>query len=360
MQVVKLIFAIFAIAGAIDKITGNHFKLGDEFEKGILAAGTLALAMVGMICIAPTLAQLLTPVMAPLSKWTGIDPSVLGSFIANDMGGASVARELAASETLGAFNGLVVASMMGVTLCFTIPVALKMIDKAYHKEVLKGILCGIATLPLGCFISGLMLEISLGELLLNLSPVLIVALVTCLGLIAKPTLTCRIFEIIGIIVAALITIGLAAGVFTHITGIRLIPHMLPIMDGFLITSDIAIMLAGIFPLIAVLSKLGQRLFAAAGKRIGINDSAVLGLISSLANSIPTFSLIEKMNEKGRIINMAFAVSAAFIFGDHLAFTLSFNEAYVPAMVVGKLISGLAAVIAACLICSKSNQKEVHK
>ena len=357
MQVLKFIFAAFALIGALDKITGNHLKLGDEFEKGILAAGTLALAMVGMICIAPTLAQLLAPVMTPFSNVTGIDPSVLGSFIANDMGGASVAQELAASETLGAFNGLVVASMMGVTLCFTIPVALKMIDKAYHKAVLKGILCGIATMPLGCIISGLMLHISLGTLLLNLLPVLLVALITCLGLIRKPALTCRIFEIIGIAVAGLITIGLAAGVFTHITGIQLIPHMLPIMDGFVITSDIAIMLAGIFPLIALISRLGRRPFAALGSHIGINDSAVLGLISSLANSIPTFSLIEKMNERGQIINMAFAVSAAFVFGDHLAFTLSFSEAYVPAMVVGKLISGVAAVVVACLI-SKTNEKEV--
>lgn len=357
MQVVKLIFAIFAVAGAIDKITGNHFKLGDEFEKGILAAGTLALAMVGMICIAPTLAQLLTPVMKPLSQWTGLDPSVLGSFIANDMGGASVARELAVSEILGAFNGLVVASMMGVTLCFTIPVSLRMIDKVYHKEVLKGILCGIATLPLGCFVSGLMLKISLGVLLLNLLPVFIVALITCLGLIFKPAMTCRIFEIIGIIVATIITIGLAAGVFTHITGIQLIPHMLPIMDGFIITSDIAIMLSGIFPLIALISRICRRPFAALGSRIGINDSAVLGLISSLANSIPTFSLIEKMNKRGQIINMAFAVSAAFVFGDHLAFTMSFGEAYVPAVVVGKLISGVAAVVVACCI-SKSNVKEV--
>jgi len=357
MQVVKLVFAIFAVAGAIDKITGNHFKLGDEFEKGILAAGTLALAMVGMICIAPTLAQLLTPVMKPLSQWTGLDPSVLGSFIANDMGGASVARELAVSEILGAFNGLVVASMMGVTLCFTIPVALRMIDKVYHKEVLKGILCRIATLPLGCFVSGLMLKISLGVLLLNLLPVFIVAFITCLGLIFKPAMTCRVFEIIGIIVAAIITIGLAAGVFTHITGIRLIPHMLPIMDGFIITSDIAIMLSGIFPLIALISRICHRPFAALGSRIGINDSAVLGLISSLANSIPTFSFIEKMNKRGQIINMAFAVSAAFVFGDHLAFTMSFNEAYVPAVVVGKLISGAAAVVGACCI-SKSNVKEV--
>ena len=129
------------------------------------------------------------------------------------------------------------------------------------------------------------------------------------------------------------------------------------MDGFVITSDIAIMLAGIFPLIALISRLGRRPFAALGSHIGINDSAVLGLISSLANSIPTFSLIEKMNERGQIINMAFAVSAAFVFGDHLAFTLSFSEAYVPAMVVGKLISGVAAVVVACLI-SKTNEKEV--
>ena len=357
MEVMKFIFALFAMVGAIDKLFGDRLKLGSEFEKGILAAGTIALAMVGMLCIAPTLSQLLAPVMTPFSKLTGIDPSVLGSFIANDMGGASVAQALAASETLGAFNGLVVASMMGVTLCFTIPVALKMIDKAYHKAVLKGILCGIVTMPLGCIISGLMLKIHFGSLILNLLPVLLVALITCLGLIRKPALTCRIFEIIGIAVAGLITVGLAVGVFTHITKIELIPHMLPIMDGFVITSDIAIMLAGIFPLIAVISRVGRRSFSAIGRRIGINDSAVLGLISSLANSVPTFNLMEKMNERGQIINMAFAVSAAFVFGDHLAFTLSFGEAYVPAMMVGKLISGVAAVVVACLI-SKTNEKEV--
>ena len=31
-----------------------------------------------------------------------------------------------------------------------------------------------------------------------------------------------------------------------------------------------------------------------------------------------------MNRKGRVLNLAFAVSAAFVFGDHLAFTLSYN------------------------------------
>ena len=140
MEVLQWIFAIFAVIGAFDRIIGNRLKLGEEFEKGIVASGTLSLAMVGMICIAPTLAAWLGPVFEPVSKFTGIDMSFIGSFIANDMGGAAISSALAGNETVGGFNGLVVASMLGATVCFTVPVALKMIDKSYHKEVLSGIL----------------------------------------------------------------------------------------------------------------------------------------------------------------------------------------------------------------------------
>ena len=41
METLKLIFAAFAVLAALDKLTGNHFQIGHEFEKGILAAGTL-------------------------------------------------------------------------------------------------------------------------------------------------------------------------------------------------------------------------------------------------------------------------------------------------------------------------------
>ena len=49
MQVLRFIFAVFALLGAADKILGNRLRLGEEFEKGILTAGTLSLAMVGMV-----------------------------------------------------------------------------------------------------------------------------------------------------------------------------------------------------------------------------------------------------------------------------------------------------------------------
>lgn len=357
MDILKFIFALFAIAAALDKITGNHLQLGQEFEKGILAAGTLALAMVGMLCVAPTISYIITPILAPVAAILDMDPSFVGGFIANDMGGASVAIELAADPILGGFHGLVVASMLGVTICFTIPVSLKLIPEDYHKEVLKGILCGIATLPLGCLASGFLLHIPFGELLRNMIPVLLVSVVTCVGLILKPNLCCRCFEYLGAAVTILITVGLAAGIFTYLTGIEVIPFLMPVEEGFSIVCDIAIMLSGIFPLIAILSKCFRRGFRRIGEQIAINDASVLGIVSSLANSIPTFHLIKHMDPKGRMMNMAFAVSASFVFGDHLAFTMAFDEQFLSGMILGKLVSGGSALLLCHMVYEKMEHKE---
>lgn len=357
MYVLQIIFGIFAALGALDRVTGNHFKIGGEFEKGILSTGALALSMVGMITIAPTLSTLLIPLLRPLAEFLHMDPSFVGGFVANDMGGASIARELASSSLWGGYHGLIVASMMGVTICFTIPVALKTIDPQYHKDVLNGILCGIATIPVGCVVSGLMLGCSLGALLLNLIPVFLVSLITCVGLIFAPKLCRRIFGVIGKLVLILITVGLAAGIFEHITGIVLIPYMAPVTVGFETVCEIAIILAGVFPLIAVISNIFQKLFRRLGGLIHINEASVLGLISSLANSIPTFDLVEKMNSKGIMMNMAFAVSASFVFGDHLAFTMAFDSSFLPAMIVGKLMGGICAVIVAHFLFRSIQKRE---
>jgi ethanolamine transporter len=346
MQVLRFIFAVFALLGAADKILGNRLGLGEEFEKGILTAGTLSLAMVGMVCIAPALAALCAPACGWLAGVLGIDPAFLGGFIANDMGGASVAKALAADALLGGYHGLVVASMLGVTVSFTVPVALSMIPAPCHKEVLSGILCGVATLPLGCVAGGLVLGLPFGMLLRELIPVLLVAGVTCAGLVWKPALCRRIFAGIGAVVAAVITAGLGAAVFEYLTGKILIPGMAPLSEAFAVVTDIAVILSGVFPLVAAVARVGRKLFSRIGKALGICDEAVLGLVSSLANSIPTFHRAEQMDPRGRTMNLAFAVSAAFVFGDHLAFTMAFDESFLPAVVVGKLVSGAAALLAA--------------
>ncbi len=87
MFILKLIFAVFALIGAIDRITGKHLKLGDEFEKGILSTGPLAIAMVGMITVAPAIGNVFASILTPVASFLHIDLSFIAGFIANDMGG---------------------------------------------------------------------------------------------------------------------------------------------------------------------------------------------------------------------------------------------------------------------------------
>ena len=65
-EILIAVMAVFAFLGALDKILGNRFGLGAEFESGIQAMGALALAMIGIICLAPVLAAVLKPVIVPV------------------------------------------------------------------------------------------------------------------------------------------------------------------------------------------------------------------------------------------------------------------------------------------------------
>ena len=47
-QIIIWIMAAGAVIGALDKIIGNRFGLGEQFDEGFNAMGPLALGMVGM------------------------------------------------------------------------------------------------------------------------------------------------------------------------------------------------------------------------------------------------------------------------------------------------------------------------
>lgn len=75
-------------------------------------------------------------------------------------------------------------------------------------------------------------------------------------------------------------------------------------------------------------------------------------------------LMYKMDEKGVVLNSAFSVSAAFVFGSHLAFTMALDEAYIPAMMVGKLVAGVLAIFVAHYVYELRNgmlkEKKVYE
>lgn len=271
-EIIVYLMVVFMALGAVDRILGNRFGLGEKFEEGIMAMGSLALAMIGIICLAPVLANLLRPVVVPLYQALGADPAMFaGTLLANDMGGAPLAQELALTQEAGQFGGLIVGSMLGPTIVFTIPVGL------------------------------------------------------------------------GIIIQKL-------------TPLTLIPGMNPISEGVAIVGDIAVVLAGAFPLVYVITRVFKTPLMKLGHVLGMNDIAAAGLVATLANNIPMFQMLHDMDRRGKIINVAFAVSAAFVFGDHLGFTAGFDSTMIFPMIVGKLVGGVTAVAVAMLITRKYKEE----
>ena len=352
-EILIAVMAVFAVLGAADRITGNRFGLGQEFENGILAMGSLALAMVGIISLAPVLANLLRPVVVPVYEFLGADPAMFaGTILACDMGGGALAQELTSDSQAALLGGVLCGSMLGATIVFTIPVAMGILSEEDRPAMAKGILAGIVTIPVGIFAGGLVAGFPLGMVLRNLIPIVIIAALIALGLWKAEKAMIRGFGWFGKGVVAVITIGLAAAIVESLSGITVIPGMAPIEDGFLTVGSIAIVLAGAFPLVFVVTKLLRKPLLKLGKLLGINDVAAGGLIASLANSIATFGMVKDMDGRGKVVNIAFAVSAAFVFGDHLGFTAGFAPEMLPAVIIGKLAGGVSAVAVALWLTKK--------
>lgn len=346
-EILIWIMAGFAVLGAIDRIFGNRWGLGKEFEEGIQAMGSLALAMVGIVCLAPVLANLLKPVVVPVYRFLGADPAMFaGTILACDMGGGALAAAMTDNAQAALLGGVLTGSMLGATLVFTIPVAMGILQESDRPYMAKGILCGIVTIPLGVLAGGLAAGFPLGMVARNVVPIVLIAGLIAFGLWKSEKAMVQGFTVFGKLVVVIVTVGLAAAVVEALTGYPVIAGMAPISEGFETVGTIAIILAGAFPLVLVLTRLLRRPLMAAGKWLGINDAAAAGLIASLANSIATFGLVRDMNVRGKVVNIAFAVSAAFVFGDHLGFTAGFAPEMLMSMIVGKLVGGVSAVAVA--------------
>lgn len=356
-EILIMIMAGFAVLGALDRILGNKFGLGKEFEEGILAMGALALAMVGTITLAPVLAKVLRPVVAPVFSFLGADPAMFaGTILACDMGGGALAQELTNDPQAALLGGVLTGATLGATIVFTIPVAMGILPEGDRPALARGILCGIVTIPVGILAGGLVAGFELVMVLRNLVPIVLIAALIALGLWKAEKWMIRGFGAFGKGVVALITAGLAAAVVEALTGFAVIPGLAPISEGFQTVGSIAIVLAGAFPLVFAVTKVLKKPLLKLGGALGVNDTAAAGLVASLANSIATFGMVKDMDSRGKVVNVAFAVSAAFVFGDHLGFTAGFAPEMLPAVIVCKLTGGITAVAVALWLTRKDARR----
>ena len=372
-SVIMMIMMIFMLVGAVDKILGNKRGYGEKFEEVFNAIGPLAISMAGVVAAAPVLATILGPIIKPIYTIFGADSSMFATtLLACDMGGYPLAMELAENEAIGNFAGLILGTMMGPTIVFTIPVALGIISKDDRSYLGAGVLAGMITIPIGCIVGGLAMtamtpyKLSIGTILVNLIPVIIIAGLIVLGLWFAPAKMISGFNVFGAGVTIVITAFTAIAVFEQITGIMFplfdvmaIPDesgLTPLNNGLLVCGQIGIVLIGAFPMVEWITRTFGGALKKVGSLLGINEQASAGMVANLANNIAMFNIMGDMDPKGKLLNVAFAVSAAFVFGDHLGFTAGVNQQMVTPVIIGKLVAGITALIVANLLAPKLLEK----
>ena len=371
--VIVALMTAFAAFGIIDYVfLKNRFGLGNEFKKGFELIGPLCLAMTGIISSIPLLEVVIKNTISPLYEMIGLDPSMaVTAILAIDMGGYQLATKVALSEIIGQWAGLVYSSMMGATIIFSLPVGLASINKKDSPFFIKGVLFGIAAIPFGTFIGGIMMGVPVLAALLNLVPPIIFSIIIIVCLSLWPNGTVKVFKIFSIIINAFGFICLAIAmvkdlVLTPIaaeTGAFVIEEtpfinlFAPTSEGILAAGSIGLILAGALPFTAALKQLLKKPLRKLSEKTNGTDSGVSGYLLSSVNIMTLFTSLDKMKDKEKIYNVAFAICAAFMLGDHLAFVAAKATKYILPMIVSKLLSGIFAVLLAYLYLKLSDKKK---
>ena len=276
-DIIVILMAVFLLIGALDRAIGGRFGLAEQFEEGMNTFGPLALSMVGMFSLAPILAKVLNPVVVPLYTLLGADPAMFaGTLLANDMGGFPLAVEMARSTEAGLLAGAILASMLGCTVVFTIPVGLGIVSEQNRPYFANGVLVGVITIPVGVLAGGLAAGYDIVMIMRNLVPIVIAALLIAFGLWRFPDAMTKGFLGFGKFLVFIISIALAIGSFELLTRWKIMPpgwELTPVMDGLVIVAQICLFLMGAFPLMTLITKIARRPLSRVGKALGINDVA---------------------------------------------------------------------------------------
>lgn len=373
-QVILYIMLAFMLVGVVDKLfLGGKYGYGEKFEEGMSAMGTLALSMVGIMCFAPVLGQLLEAPVGSVFRLVGADPAMFaGSILANDMGGYNLSKVMTQDVQIQHLSGLFMGAMMGATIVFSIPVSLGIIEQKDRPFLARGMLAGFISIPFGACIAGLIDGIPVGKIVINLIPSFVLAILFAVGLALIPNGMMKGFSVFAVFISGFITLCLALAIINELGAFGVTPEgnatipfipfvsiMDPIGPQLETCGIIAITLAGAFPMVHFITTVFGKPLAALGKLIGVNDVSAAGMVAALANNIPMFGMMKDMDDRGKVLAVAFSVCASFALGDHLGFTAGQDSTAIFPMVVGKLLGGVIGIIIAMLLVVRA-PKETAK
>lgn len=278
--------------------------------------------------------------------------------------------------------------MAGATIVFTIPVALKMLEKRDRKYLALGVMSGLLAIPIGVFVASAIialshpvirevvftnadatyqLALSWAQIGVNLVPLIIICVALALGLKLKPDAMIKGFIVFGRVMEAalkivfvLVVVEYFTGIFTTVFGsFGFDPIIADDEDMFraLETSGaIGIMLCGAFPMVYLIRKYLAKPLAKIGGAVGLSSDATAGLLAGSANVLALLSMVKDLKARDKVICMAFAVCCAFLFGDHLSFTANFQPSLIVPVLLGKLAAGICAIAFAHVLAVKKAEE----
>ena len=344
--------AISAVLGGLDKILGNRFGLGEKFDEGFRLIGPLIAGMAGILCFTPMLAEVLQFSLAPFFRRFGLDPAILAGILPIDMGGYQLAAEMAADPKAGAFSGVFIAATFGCTLIFTIPVGFGLMKEENRPDFITGILYGLIILPLPLLMGGLFCGLGFTETLRQSLPILILALILGLGIWKNPRVMAGVFLFFAKVIQAISITGIVLGLVTYLTGQTILPNTMPLEEALHSAVLCGILLIGCMPFAELLNRILHRPLKRIGQVLGLEEKGITGMLLSIVAVTPALGLMHSMKKKDIVINAAFLVSAAAVFGPHLSVCAANQPALVTGMVVAKLFSGICSAAFSALILKK--------
>lgn len=346
-----LIMLILCLMGILDKILNNRLGLVEAFDKGINSMGSIAMSMIGFYCIAIALIQNNVDLITKISSNSSLDPSIIiGSILAPDMGGFSIVAGLN-NKIFLIFSGVVLTSTLGQTISFQLPVFLASLKNDDLPPFISGLVYGILSLPLVLIVVALYLQIP--NLLINLLPILLLCLIIIVALYFSYEKTIFVLTLFGYIIRIVSIILFALVV------LQLFFDKLPFTNSSLISEAMVIVLrmcivvCGSMILSDIIIKKFSKIIFIIGQKLGINSTSVMGLLLSLGTSIAMIPLFSQMDNKGKMMNAAFSVSGAYVFGGQLGFISSVVDSQgVLIYMVSKILAGALAVIFVMLFYKK--------
>ena len=152
-KAILCVIAVFFAVGGIDHLIGNRLGLGSVFLETLQKMGMILLGVMGIYSLAPVAAEYVGAAVTPLADALHMDPSVFPAMLFPvDMGGFQLAVETAKDPRMGLVSGALIASLCGATVGYTVTVASTVMDKRFFPQLARGILSGMAGIPVGCVV----------------------------------------------------------------------------------------------------------------------------------------------------------------------------------------------------------------